>query len=74
MMLVSACILCLLPHQTDIGLAIWDNRSVFHSAIMDFAGHGARTGHRAVGIGGEPYFDQNSKTRREALSEAGVIA
>lgn len=58
----------------DIGIAIWDNRSVFHSAIMDFAGLGARTGHRAVGIGGEPYFDPNSKTRRETLSEAGVIA
>lgn len=36
---------------------------------MDFAGMGARTGHRAVGIGERPYFDPNSKTRREALAE-----
>lgn len=49
--------------------AIWDNRSVYHSAIFDFAGLGARTGHRAVGIGERPYFDPNSKTRREALAE-----
>ena len=49
--------------------AIWDNRTVFHSAIMDFAGMGPRTGHRAVGIGERPYFDPNSKTRQEALEE-----
>ena len=49
--------------------AIWDNRSVYHSAIFDFAGLGARTGHRAVGIGEMPYFDPNSKTRREALAD-----
>lgn len=48
--------------------AIWDNRSVYHTAIFDFAGLGARTGHRAVGIGERPYFDPNSKTRREALA------
>lgn len=49
--------------------AIWDNRTVYHTAIFDFAGLGARTGHRAVGIGETPYFDPNSKTRREALAE-----
>ena len=54
---------------SDCCMAIWDNRSVYHSAIFDFAGLGARTGHRAVGIGERPYFDPNSKTRREALAE-----
>jgi len=49
--------------------AIWDNRTVYHTAIFDFAGLGARTGHRAVGIGETPYFDPNSKTRRQALAE-----
>jgi S-ribosylhomocysteine lyase LuxS involved in autoinducer biosynthesis len=53
--------------------AIWDNRTVYHSAIFDFAGLGCRTGHRAVSIGERPYFDPNSKTRREALAEEGVM-
>ncbi|KAL8709371.1 MAG: hypothetical protein Q9220_005865 [cf. Caloplaca sp. 1 TL-2023] len=55
--------------QNPYDVAIWDNRGVYHSAIFDFAGLGARTGHRAVGIGERPYFDPNSKTRREALIE-----
>ncbi|KAL8786747.1 MAG: hypothetical protein Q9195_008081 [Heterodermia aff. obscurata] len=55
--------------ESDFYAAIWDNRSVYHSAIFDFAGLGARTGHRAVGIGERPYLDPNSKTRREALAE-----
>ncbi|OXV11879.1 hypothetical protein Egran_00359 [Elaphomyces granulatus] len=49
-------------------LAIWDNRTVLHSATMDFAGLGPRTGHRVVSIGERPYMDPNSKTRREALA------
>lgn len=49
--------------------AIWDNRTVYHSAIFDYAGLGVRTGHRAVGIGEQPYFDANSLTRREALAK-----
>jgi alpha-ketoglutarate-dependent taurine dioxygenase len=49
-------------------VAIWDNRTVYHTAIFDFAGLGARTGHRAVGIGERPYFDPKSKTRREAMA------
>ena len=47
--------------------AIWDNRTTFHTANMDYAGCGVRTGHRAVGVGEEPYFDRASLTRREAL-------
>jgi len=49
--------------------AIWDNRSTFHAANMDFAGMGERTGNRVVGIGENPYLDPNSKTRRQALDE-----
>jgi hypothetical protein len=50
-------------------IAIWDNRTVYHSAIFDYAGLGVRTGRRAVGIGEQPYLDANSLTRREALAE-----
>jgi hypothetical protein len=49
--------------------AIWDNRTVYHSAIFDYAGLGVRTGHRAVGIGEQPYLDGSSLTRREALAK-----
>ncbi|KAI1334939.1 hypothetical protein F5Y15DRAFT_262953 [Xylariaceae sp. FL0016] len=63
---------CQLRHRWEnlYDIAIWDNRTVFHAAIMDYAGLGARTGHRAVGIGERPYFDPNSKTRREAMEAA----
>ncbi|OJJ44467.1 hypothetical protein ASPZODRAFT_145020 [Penicilliopsis zonata CBS 506.65] len=37
-------------------MAIWDNRSVFHSATFDYEGLGERFGHRAVGIGERPYL------------------
>jgi hypothetical protein len=49
--------------------AIWDNRTVYHSAIFDYAGLGVRTGHRAVGIGEQPYLDGSSLTRMEALAK-----
>lgn len=48
--------------------AIWDNRSVFHSATFDYDNLGERTGNRAVGIGEAPYLDPNSKSRRETLA------
>ncbi|KAF2252218.1 putative TfdA family taurine dioxygenase [Trematosphaeria pertusa] len=48
-------------------LAIWDNRSVYHTATYDYEGLGARTGQRAVSLGERPYLDPNSKSRREAL-------
>lgn len=51
-------------------IAIWDNRSAFHSATFDYEGLGERFGHRAVGIGERPYLDPNSKSRTEDL-EAG---
>ncbi|KAK3681331.1 hypothetical protein B0T22DRAFT_531235 [Podospora appendiculata] len=46
-------------------LAIWDNRSVFHTATNDYVGQ--RQGNRVVSLGEKPFFDPNSKSRREAL-------
>ena len=53
-------------------LAIWDNRSAFHTATFDYEGLGERFGHRAVGIGERPYLDVGSKSRTEALEERGA--
>ncbi|EPE04241.1 hypothetical protein F503_04756 [Ophiostoma piceae UAMH 11346] len=47
-------------------LAIWDNRSVFHTATFDYAG--TRQGNRVVSLGEKPFFDPASKSRREALA------
>ncbi|KAM5374716.1 hypothetical protein ACJZ2D_006360 [Fusarium nematophilum] len=47
-------------------LAIWDNRSVFHTATNDYIGK--RQGNRVVSLGEKPYFDPASTSRREALS------
>ncbi|KAI0469881.1 taurine dioxygenase family protein [Xylariaceae sp. FL0804] len=52
-------------------LAIWDNRSAFHSATFDYEGLGERFGNRAVGIGEAPYLDPNSTSRSEALYPDG---
>ncbi|KAI1758709.1 taurine catabolism dioxygenase [Hypoxylon sp. FL1150] len=49
-------------------LAIWDNRSVFHTATFDYDGLGERFGNRAFGIGEAPFFDPDSKSKAEALS------
>ncbi|KAF2847459.1 taurine dioxygenase family protein [Plenodomus tracheiphilus IPT5] len=51
-------------------LAIWDNRSAFHSATNDYEGLGERFGNRAVGIGEVPYFDPQSTSRTEALGSS----
>ncbi|KAJ5226889.1 uncharacterized protein N7469_006895 [Penicillium citrinum] len=48
-------------------IAIWDNRSVFHTATGDHEGFGPRSGNRAVGVGEVPYFDPQSRSRREDL-------
>jgi alpha-ketoglutarate-dependent taurine dioxygenase len=53
-------------NQNDI--AIWDNRSVFHTATYDIEGQGERYGVRTVSIGEKPYFDPESKSRREDLA------
>lgn len=47
-------------------LAIWDNRSVFHTATNDYSGK--RQGNRVVSLGEKPYYDPNSVSRREALA------
>jgi len=54
-------------NQNDI--AIWDNRSVFHTATYDYEGLGERFGNRAVGLGEKPFLDPNSIGRREALAQ-----
>jgi len=46
-------------------IAIWDNRSVFHTPTFDY--NGKRKGNRVVSIGEKPYYDPNSVSRREAL-------
>ncbi|KAL2133533.1 hypothetical protein VTI74DRAFT_2219 [Chaetomium olivicolor] len=53
-------------------IAIWDNRSVFHTATFDYldGSYGERFGNRAVGLGERPYLDPNSTSRRAALSKA----
>ncbi|EME45512.1 hypothetical protein DOTSEDRAFT_43830 [Dothistroma septosporum NZE10] len=48
-------------------VAIWDNRSVFHTATNDY--HGSRQGNRVVSLGEKPYFDAKSVSRREALGQ-----
>ncbi|TVY75946.1 putative alpha-ketoglutarate-dependent sulfonate dioxygenase [Lachnellula suecica] len=58
--------------KNENDIAIWDNRSVFHSATFDYEGLGERAGNRVVGIGEKPYFDPNSKSKAEALAEASV--
>ncbi|KAI1389996.1 TauD-domain-containing protein [Hypoxylon trugodes] len=56
-------------------LAIWDNRSVYHAATPDYIDDpelGERSGSRAVSLGERPYFDPQSKSRREALAAEKV--
>ncbi|KXL41842.1 MAG: hypothetical protein FE78DRAFT_155687, partial [Acidomyces sp. 'richmondensis'] len=44
-----------------------DNRSTWHTATYDYAE--ARAGDRVCSLGEAPYFDPQSKSRREALGE-----
>ncbi|KAI9661080.1 MAG: hypothetical protein M1821_009407 [Bathelium mastoideum] len=53
-------------------VAIWDNRSVYHTATYDH--DGPRTGQRAVSLGERPYLDPKSTSRREALLKEGHLA
>ena len=50
-------------------LAIWDNRSTYHTATDDYIETGGvRLGDRAVSLGEKPFLDAaGSKGRREAL-------
>lgn len=56
--------------QNSNDIAIWDNRSTFHQATFDYEGYGERYGVRTVSVGEKPFFDPESKSRREALAEA----
>ncbi|KAH7397228.1 hypothetical protein BKA66DRAFT_437806 [Pyrenochaeta sp. MPI-SDFR-AT-0127] len=58
--------------RSENDLAIWDNRSAFHSATYDYDGLGERTGNRAVGIGEAPFFNPDSRSRTEDLAERKV--
>ena len=46
-------------------VAIWDNRSTFHTATTDYTG--TRQGNRVVSVGEKSYLDPTSISRREAL-------
>jgi len=50
-------------------VAIWDNRSTFHTGTGDVAVGDVRTGNRAVSMGEVPYLDPSSTSRREALGQ-----
>ncbi|KAF3762834.1 taurine catabolism dioxygenase [Cryphonectria parasitica EP155] len=54
-------------HPND--MAIWDNRSMVHTATPDYLGKGLgdRRGFRAMSIGERPYFDPEASGRAEAL-------
>jgi alpha-ketoglutarate-dependent taurine dioxygenase len=55
-------------HWTKGACAIWSNACTLHAATPDtHLVEGVRTGVRASGIGERPYFDQNGRSRREAL-------
>ncbi|EJD08433.1 taurine catabolism dioxygenase [Fomitiporia mediterranea MF3/22] len=51
-------------------IAIWDNRSVFHSGTPDLVGE--REGRRTTSVGERPYFDPASMTRREAMAKGTI--
>lgn len=54
-------------------VAIWDNRSAYHSATFDYlGGDNERTGVRTVGIGERPYLAKNSTSREEGLQKSGL--
>ncbi|KAF1994040.1 alpha-ketoglutarate-dependent sulfonate dioxygenase [Amniculicola lignicola CBS 123094] len=59
--------------RNENDLAIWDNRSAFHSATFDYDNIGERFGNRAVGIGERPYLDVNSKSRTDDLAEEAKL-
>ncbi|KAL3427444.1 TfdA family Taurine catabolism dioxygenase TauD [Phlyctema vagabunda] len=50
-------------------IAIWDNRSTFHTATFDHEEFGERFGVRTVSVGEAPFFDPASKSRQEDLAE-----
>lgn len=59
-------------------LAIWDNRSTYHSAVYDIYDYNDellnRTGLRTIAIAERPFYDPESKTQTEALRERAAKA
>lgn len=51
-------------------IAVWDNRSVWHTATYDYTD--PRAGDRVCSLGEAPYFEPSSKGRREAEAAAGT--
>jgi alpha-ketoglutarate-dependent taurine dioxygenase len=49
-------------------MAMWDNRSVLHTATNDY--EGKRQGNWVVSLGEKPFLDLGSVSRREALRNA----
>ena len=49
-------------------IAVWDNRSVWHTASYDI-GAAQRAGDRVCSLGEAPYFDPSSKSRRESEAQ-----
>ncbi|KAK6459594.1 uncharacterized protein RJT20DRAFT_149008 [Scheffersomyces xylosifermentans] len=47
--------------------AIWDNRISQHNAVWDHEGQEDRHGTRVTSLAEVPFFDENSKSQREAL-------
>ncbi|KAI8062307.1 uncharacterized protein B0P05DRAFT_516186 [Gilbertella persicaria] len=50
-------------------VAVWDNRVTNHNAVFDYLDIGRRHGWRVTPQAEAPYFDPNSKSRREDLLE-----
>ncbi|KAK5163745.1 uncharacterized protein LTR77_010418 [Saxophila tyrrhenica] len=57
--------------QNKNDVAIWDNRSVYHTPTFDT--EAPRTGHRAVSLGERPYLDKGSCGRRAGLKAEGAM-
>ena len=61
--------------QNANDLAIWDNRSTYHTATADYYDDpGERMGRRTISVGEKPFLDIGSKSRREALRELAAAA
>ncbi|KAG1474174.1 hypothetical protein G6F56_000506 [Rhizopus delemar] len=50
-------------------VAVWDNRVTAHCAIFDYIDFAKRHGWRITPLAEKPYFDPNSKSRKEGLAE-----
>ncbi|KAJ3070859.1 hypothetical protein HDU98_006123 [Podochytrium sp. JEL0797] len=56
-------------------VAVWDNRSSYHTVTVDFdTDQIVRLGERATSLGERPYLDPHSTSRRQALGIAAPLA